>query len=98
QVSLYSRNQKSLHARSPPIVEALEKLQHDAVLDGEVVALDDRGRAQFQLLQNYQTTGRGQLACYVFDLLYVDGRDLRGLPLTRRKEVLSQVVRGLPMV
>jgi ATP-dependent DNA ligase len=45
RVSLYSRNQKSLHTRFPPIVEALGKLQHDTVLDGEVVALDDRGHA-----------------------------------------------------
>src|SRR3954453_5717033 len=85
RVNLYSRNQKSLHVRFPPIVEELGKLDHDAVLDGEVVALDERGHAQFQLLQNYQSTGRGQLAYYVFDVLYLDGRDLRDLPLTRRK-------------
>jgi bifunctional non-homologous end joining protein LigD len=98
EVSLYSRNQKSLHNRFPPIVDALGDLRHDAVFDGEVVALDEHGQAQFQLLQNYQSTGRGQLAYYVFDLLYVDGRDLRILPLTRRRELLAQVIRGLPLV
>ena len=62
------------------------------MLDGEVVALDHDGRAQFQLLQNYQRTGQGQLAYYVFDLLYLDGGDLRSLPLRRRKQILAEII------
>jgi bifunctional non-homologous end joining protein LigD len=98
RATLYSRNHKSLDRAFAPIVEALRGLGHDAVLDGEVVVIDESGRSGFQLLQNYQKTGRGQLAYYVFDLLHLDGRDLRRLPLVRRKEVLAELVANLPKV
>ncbi len=89
---LYSRNQKDFEKRFAPIVRELEKLKHDAVLDGEIVVLDEHGIAHFQLLQNYQRTGRGQLIYYVFDLLYLDGADLRSSPLRRRKELLAKLL------
>lgn len=98
EVSLYSRNHKSLNERFSPIVEALGALSQTAVLDGEIVAFDDEGRAQFQLLQNYQRTGRGRLGYCVFDLLHWNGRDLRSLPLVRRKQILSKLVDGLPFI
>jgi bifunctional non-homologous end joining protein LigD len=98
RVAAYSRNHKSLHERFPPIIEALHELGQTAVLDGEIVALDEAGRARFQLLQNYQKTGRGRLAYYVFDLLHLNGRDLRSLPLLRRKELLAQLVAGMPTI
>lgn len=91
-VKLYSRNQKSFEAKFVPIVRALEEFGHDAVLDGEIVVVDDQGRSQFQLLQNYARHGTGRLLYYVFDILYLDGRDLRALPLVRRKEILATVV------
>ena len=98
KVLLYSRNGISLADHFEPIVESLRELGCRAVLDGEVVAVDDEGRSRFQLLQNYQKSGKGQLLYYVFDLLYLDGRDLRGLPLRRRKELLSKIIGGLPDV
>src|SRR5438128_3233781 len=73
-------------------------LSHQAVLDGEVVVLDAEGKSHFQLLQNYQKTGQGRLRYYVFDLLYLDGRDLRGLPLCRRKALLAEVLGSPPDV
>ena len=88
-VAFYSRNHKSFEHRFAPVVQALRDLGHEAVLDGEVVVVDEAGRSHFQLLQNYQKTGEGRLLYYVFDLLYLDGRDLRGLPLKRRKELLQ---------
>jgi bifunctional non-homologous end joining protein LigD len=96
RVELYSRNHKSFAERFGPIVESLRQLGHEAVLDGEVVVVDKTGKSDFQLLQNYQKTGAGRLCYYVFDLLYLDGRDLRLLPLSRRKELLAKIIKDLP--
>ncbi len=97
-VSLYSRNHKSFKERFAPLVQALSGLGHQAVLDGEIVVLDEAGRSQFQLLQNYQKTGQGALRYCVFDLLYLDGQDLRDWPLVRRKALLTEVIRSVPRV
>jgi bifunctional non-homologous end joining protein LigD len=97
-VSLYSRNHKSFADRFAPLVEALRDFGHTAVLDGEIVVVDPQGRSRFQLLQNYQKTGTGQLRYYVFDLLYLDGRDLRSLPLRQRKELLTQILGSSPNI
>src|SRR5262249_46245329 len=70
----------------------LRHLRHQVILDGEIVVVDDQGRSQFQLLQNYFRTGRGRLVYYVFDLLELDGRDLRGLPLRERKKLLRSIL------
>jgi bifunctional non-homologous end joining protein LigD len=98
RVRLYSRNRLDFNERYPPVVGSLAQLGHDAVLDGEVVVLDEHGEAHFQLLQQYQKTGEGVLAYYVFDLLYLDGHDLRSLPLRRRKELLAALVDNLPSI
>lgn len=97
KVSLYSRKQLAFN-QYQPIVDALKKLGHTAVLDGEVVVLDKDGISRFQLLQNYQKTGVGPLIYYVFDILHLDGHDLRDLPLIRRKAILAEVIRGIPGV
>jgi bifunctional non-homologous end joining protein LigD len=91
RVRFYSRNQLSFEERYAPIVQALHNLSHEAVLDGEVVVLDQSGKSRFQLLQNYQKTGIGPLIYFVFDLLYLDGHDLQGLPLVDRKEILHLI-------
>src|SRR5579864_9662470 len=96
RVSLYSRNQQPFEQRFAPIVAALRRLKHSAVLDGEIVVVDRDGRPDFELLQNYQRTSAGTLRYYVFDLLFLDGRDLRGQPLHRRKELLAEAIADLP--
>jgi bifunctional non-homologous end joining protein LigD len=98
KIRLYSRNLLPFEARYPAIVESLRNLGHEAVLDGEVVVVDERGRSRFQLLQTYQKTGKCRLVYYVFDLLYLDGRDLRSLPLRKRKEVLAKLIVGMPNI
>ena len=61
-------------------------------MDGEIVVVDDQGRPDFQMIQNYQKTGKGHLLYYVFDLLYFQGHDLTNLPLLRRKELLKKIL------
>lgn len=92
RVKLYSRNFTSFNERFAPVVTALEKLRHRAVLDGEIVAVDEKGRSSFQLLQNYQRTGEGRLRYVVFDILSLDGKDLKNLPLVERKKILKTVL------
>ncbi len=97
-VSLYSRNLLSLNQKFFPVTEALRKLRFEAVLDGEIVVVDDRGHPDFQLLQNYQKSRSGHLLYYVFDLLHFRGHDLTGLPLLRRKELLKQILPSSPKI
>ena len=98
EVSLYSRNGISFNKKYHPVVEALRKFGFEAVLDGEVVVVDDQGRPEFQKLQHYQTSGSGHLLYCVFDLLYFQGHDLTELPLVRRKELLKRILPSGPMI
>jgi bifunctional non-homologous end joining protein LigD len=97
-VSLYSRNLISFNKKFFPIVDSLRKLRFDAVLDGEIVVVDNQGRPDFQMLQHYQDSGSGHLLYYVFDLLYFRGHDLTDLPLLRRKELLKKILPSTPKI
>jgi bifunctional non-homologous end joining protein LigD len=97
-VSLYSRNGISFERKFFPITEALRKFGFDAVLDGEIVVVDDQGRPDFQRLQHYQDSGSGHLLYYVFDLLYFRGHDLMDLPLLRRKDLLKKILPSTPRI
>ncbi|MFZ0310310.1 MAG: non-homologous end-joining DNA ligase [Candidatus Sulfotelmatobacter sp.] len=100
---LVSRNQNELTARFPELKD-LPKFVHakTAILDGEVVALDDEGRASFSLMQQrtgFRAGGRRSAAnadvpvlYYAFDLLYLDGYDWRKLPLEERKKKLASIL------
>ncbi|MBF4507877.1 DNA ligase D [Flavobacterium sp. JLP] len=89
EIELYSRNEISFNKNFKPIAEELQKMDHIAVLDGEIVVEDENGKANFQLLQNYLKTGIGNLKYYVFDLLNLDGNLVTDLPLLDRKELLK---------
>ena len=88
-VQLFSRNELSFNSNFKPIADELQKIDHIAVLDGEIVVEDENGKANFQLLQNYLKTGLGTLKYYVFDLLNLDGNLITDLPLIDRKELLK---------
>jgi bifunctional non-homologous end joining protein LigD len=92
KVNLFSRNGLSFDKKFKTIAEELKKISHTAVLDGEVVIEDDSGRSDFQLLQNNLKTGKGTLSYYVFDLLNLDGQDIRSLKLSERKELLKMLL------
>jgi DNA ligase D-like protein (predicted ligase) len=90
-VTLFSRRRKSLNRQFPYIVEALADLPAGTVVDGEVVAIDESGRPNFNLLQNVRAdASRGQY--YIFDLLCWKGRDLMRVPLEERRTLLKSVV------
>jgi bifunctional non-homologous end joining protein LigD len=97
-VSLYSRNLISFEKRFRPITDSLRKLRFEAVLDGEIVVVDDQGRPDFQRLQHYQDSRSDHLLYYVFDLLYFRGHDLTTLPLVRRKELLKSILPSTPRI
>ena len=88
RVILYSRNQKDLSQRFREIHDALAALKaEEFIIDSEVVALDEQGMPSFQLLQNSEEND-APLACYIFDLLHLNGRDFVDEPLkTRRAEL-----------
>ncbi|PYJ09708.1 MAG: ATP-dependent DNA ligase [Verrucomicrobia bacterium] len=91
KVNLISRNQNELAARFSEVAEAVRALPiEDCVIDGEVVALDEKGGSSFQLLQAHEMEGRrSPIYYYVFDLLQAAGKSLTGLPVERRKALLS---------
>jgi bifunctional non-homologous end joining protein LigD len=93
KVALFSRNHKSLNSRFPDIVKALAAFTSDFAADGEIVALDEKGRPSFQLLQNSQGQ-KPPIRFYAFDLLNWDGEDLTGFTIERRRELLTRLFEG----
>lgn len=97
EAKLYSRNLLDLSRKYPSIVHALRGLGHFAVIDGELVALDQHGRSRFQLLQNAERE-KVTLQYCAFDLLYLDDKDLRHRPLIERKELLESILPDDPLI
>lgn len=98
EAELWSRNEKPLGGSYPEIADAMAKLKcESAVIDGEIVALDESGRPTFQLLQGREMgQERPPIFYYVFDLLNLDGRSFLGEPIETRKEVLARLIRKAP--
>ena len=88
QVTLYSRNEKVLNNRFPKLVGALASLDGDFVLDGELVALDTKGRPSFQVLQGSHSREL-PVYFYAFDLLNRNAELLLSSPIERRRELLG---------
>ncbi len=79
------------------IAQPLADLPCDsALIDGEAVVRDDDGKASFGRLQNAIAEGKGNIVYYAFDLLSLDGKDLRKLPLVERKKRLAQLMADQP--
>lgn len=89
---LVSRNQKSFDKKFYPLPEDLKKLGLDAVLDGEIVVVNEQGISDFGALQGWRSEADGELRYYVFDILWLGGRDLTALPLFERRQVLQRVL------
>ncbi|MGA9766566.1 MAG: non-homologous end-joining DNA ligase [Rhodomicrobium sp.] len=92
ETTLYSRRGNILNRKFPNIAAALEGLPDDTILDGEVVALDEQGRSDFNLLQNFRSA-ESKIHYYVFDILALKGRDVSTLPLAERRKILDKALK-----
>jgi bifunctional non-homologous end joining protein LigD len=90
KLHLRSRNNNDFTVRYPAILDGLAKLPNETVVDGELVALDEHGRPSFNALQNYASSSVIQY--YVFDVMILQGRDVRAEPLETRQKLLEQKV------
>jgi bifunctional non-homologous end joining protein LigD len=102
-LTLRSRNSVDITKRYPELASLPETLAaQQAILDGEIVALDERGHSDFGRLQERMhvrapgetLVSKTPVVFYAFDLLYCDGYDLRGAPLLHRKQLLQRLVHG----
>jgi bifunctional non-homologous end joining protein LigD len=92
EVELLSRNKKSFNDKFYPIHDILKASGLNAVLDGEILVLDEKGRSNFGDLQNWRSEADGDLVYYVFDLLWYEGKNLMELPLYQRQAILKDIL------
>jgi len=92
KVDLLSRNNKSFNEKFYPIYDLLSDWKLNAVLDGEILVLNDKGISNFGSLQNWRSEADGELVFYVFDILWYEGKNLMELPLYRRQAILNEVL------
>ncbi|MDV6167070.1 DNA ligase D [Flavobacterium sp. DG1-102-2] len=93
KVELVSRNGLSFNDKYKLLVDTFSVLKDDLILDGEIVIEDKKGKTNFQWLQHYQDNpDKGNLKCYVFDILYFNGYDLTSLELLQRKRILEAIL------
>jgi DNA ligase D-like protein (predicted ligase) len=92
RVTLYSRRRNVLNHKFPYIAEALTHLPDATVIDGELVALDEAGRSDFQLLQSFRSAEK-QIHYVAFDILVHRGKSLTELPLAGRREILAKILK-----
>src|SRR5262245_57408326 len=89
-ITLWSRRENLFTTQFPHIAQACERLPSDTLIDGEIVALDVSGRVAFNLLQHHRSNAQA-LLFYAFDVLIYRGRSLVELPLSTRREVVSEI-------
>ncbi|UUW11231.1 DNA ligase D [Flavobacterium plurextorum] len=92
EVSLSSRNNKPFTDKYYPITNALQHWKNNAVLDGEILVIQDDGKADFSALQNWRSEADGHLVFYVFDILWYNGINLMDLELSQRQEILKDIL------
>lgn len=90
--TIYSRNLISFDQTFKPVQQSLQKIGCQAIFDGEIVVLNEKGISEFSLIQNYRRNKNGHLVYYIFDILYLNEHDLTRLPLEKRKQILQQVI------
>jgi bifunctional non-homologous end joining protein LigD len=97
EVRLLSRNRTLFNDNYPQLVDSLKALKAKSfIIDGEIAALDEQGRSSFQLLQSYALRKGIPLVYYAFDLLSLDGADLRAQSLIERRKLLAALLKKAP--
>jgi len=91
KVTVYSRRHNVLNKKFGYIADALDELPDETVLDGEIVAVDDEGRSNFNLLQNFKSAAL-KIHYYAFDVLVYKGKLLTARPLSERREILAKIL------
>jgi bifunctional non-homologous end joining protein LigD len=91
EVNVCSRNNKSFNEKFYPVYNALQQWKINAVLDGEIIVINDKGISDFGGLQQWRSEADGELIFYLFDILWLEGYDLMQLSLAERKEILNSI-------
>ena len=92
ETRILSRNEKDLGSKFPAVRDSIASLDvRDVIIDGEIVALDEKGRSSFQLLQDIAQE-KAPIVYYAFDLLRLNGETLLKKPLSERRRRLSQLI------
>jgi bifunctional non-homologous end joining protein LigD len=91
-VEMKSRNNKSFNERFYSLYNALKKWKVNAIVDGEIVVVNEDGIPDFSALQNWRSEADGELLLYIFDLLWYEGKDLTQQPVTERKDLLKRIM------
>lgn len=91
EINICSRNNKSFNEKFYPVLNALQQWKINTVVDGEIMVLNDKGISDFGDLQQWRSEADGELIYYLFDVLWLDGYNLMGLPLYERREILKSI-------
>ena len=92
KAELRSRNNKGFNEKFYPLISALKAWKINAVIDGEVVVVNDKGLPDFGDLQNWRSEADGHLVFYAFDILWFEGKNKMNLPLIERRELLKKIL------
>ncbi len=92
EAALESRNNKSFNEKFYPVFNSLQQWKINAIIDGEIIVVNEKGVANFSNLQNWRSEADGELIFYMFDILWMNGNNLMDLPLTERREILKSLI------
>ncbi len=91
-VEIRSRNNKDFNKKFYPIYNQLKDWNVNAVVDGEITVLNEKGVPDFNALQVWRSEADGQLVYYLFDILWLEGYDLTQVPLKERRAILEKIL------
>lgn len=89
---LYSRNGLSFSQLYEPVAQALEQIRTPAILDGEIVVFNSKGKPDFQALQQYGDRKNPTIHYFVFDCVSINGKSIAHLPLVERKQLAKKLI------